>query len=70
MIEKLGITPETHGKIYCEMLEALIYVGFDSEEGGLIDWLNFKDYFMPIIEKATGRSWEEVKKIIEGEKNE
>ena len=58
-IEKLGITSESHGEVFCEMFEALIVM--------LDDWKYvdmYADYVKEIIEKATGKKWKEVKEIL------
>jgi hypothetical protein len=72
IIEKLGVTPGKDGwdEIMCEMLEALIW---SSAEYELYD---FKTHIynggnsmtqrnrIKAIEKATGRTWEEVKELL------
>lgn len=66
MIEKLGITQETYGEAYCEMLEALINETIQVEKdafGSLTDKA-YKNMVLA-IEKATGHSWKSVKKIVE-----
>lgn len=65
MIEKLGITPETHGYIYCEMLEALIDTArLDDSEG----YENLK--VIQAIENASGYTWNRLQTIIREGNNE
>jgi len=64
ILKKIGITPEWYGGVFCEMLEALIDFCLRVDRHEVRSKKTY-ERFKSLIQKATGKSWEEIREMME-----